>query len=215
MKWALGIQTAFIALASFGAFTFVRAARHDERLAACSALCALHPTYAARNRLAPDFELPDWGGRRARFSSYWGKPLVLSFWTQSCKPCLAELPSLAALAQLGAEGGFQVVTVCADEGPEAVAGALAELFGPGPPPFPVLFDPELEVILGKFGTTLYPETWLLDGQHVIRARFDGQRDWDSPLARQVLDMLGRRSGCEAEFEQGRPVGHSAALCPTG
>jgi thiol-disulfide isomerase/thioredoxin len=214
MKWALVIQTAFIAVASFGAFTFVRAARNDERVAACGALCELHPAYAGRNRLAPDFELPDLSGTPVRFSSFWGRPVVLNFWTQNCKPCLAELPSIAQLAVRGRAEGFSVVTVCADEGPDAVRETLAQLFGDEPPPFPILFDPDLTVILGKYGTSLYPETWLLDRAHVIRSRFDGERDWDSALAREALSLIDRPLGCAVEFERGNPVGPLAALCPS-
>jgi thiol-disulfide isomerase/thioredoxin len=207
-------QLAFIVLASVGVFSFVRAARNDYRIASCSALCALQPTYAARNRTVPDFELPDMTGKKVRFSSLsTGKPVILNFWTKTCRPCLEEMPSLAALAQIVAKDGVKVVTVCTDEGPEAVRDHLEVILGGKPPPFAILFDPEAEVVSDKFGTTLYPETWFIDGDRVIRARLDGKRDdWTDPVVLDVIRMLGRPGGCPVQFARGRATGPFHAMC---
>jgi len=213
MKLAGLAQIAFIAVASLGAYSFVRAARHDHRLTSCTALCELAPAYAGRNRSAPDFELPDMTGRAVRLSSFRGKPVVLNFWSVTCKACKEELPSLAELAELGARRGVAVLTVCADDGPAAIEATLREVFGSRPPPLPVLFDPDLEVIGDKYGTTLYPETWLIDADGIIRARFDGKRDWSSGLVLDVVERLATAPGCPVEFARGRPVGPFAGLCP--
>jgi peroxiredoxin len=205
-------QLLFVVVASLGAYSFVRAARNDQRVTGCAALCELAPAYAGHNRLAPDFELPDMTGQPVRFSSWWGQPIVLNFWTQFCEPCKKELPSLAEMAVLGRQRGFVVITISADEGPEEVRGMLHSLLGVEDPPFPVLFDPELEVIQDKFGTTKYPETWLIDRARIIRARFDGERDWSAPLALDVLDMIRRPWGCPVEFSRARPIGRFASLC---
>ncbi len=139
-------QIAFIVLASIGVFSFVRAARNDQRITSCSAMCVFQPTYAGRNRTVPDFELADLSGKKVRFSSFLkrGKPVVLNFWTKTCKPCLEEMPSLAELAQIVQKDGIQVVTVSTDEGPEAVKDHLQVILDGKPPPFAVLFDPESE-----------------------------------------------------------------------
>jgi hypothetical protein len=50
----------------------------------------------------------------------------------------------------------------------------------------VLFDPTKSVVREKYGTRLFPETWIIDPDGVIRVRVDGQRDWSSPM---VLDMI--------------------------
>lgn len=216
MKAAQLAQLLFVIVASVAAYSFVRAARHDEQLTSCSALCELGPAYAGRNRLAPDFELTDMSGTPVRFSSWWGRTIVLNFWTQSCEPCKKELPSLAELASMASEHGVVVVTVSADEGPEAVRQMLRQTIGTPEPPFAVLFDPELEVIQDKFGTTKYPETWIIDEDRVIRARFDGDRNWSSSLALEVIDNTQRPLSCPVAFQRGRPVGPHAAVCePVG
>jgi hypothetical protein len=40
---------------------------------------------------------------------------------------------------------------------------------------------------GKFGTRLFPETWIIDPEGVIRLRIDGRRDWSHPVAIQVIE----------------------------
>ena len=58
MLFAKVAQFTCIALAALGVYSFVSAARDGETRRACTPLCAMHPDYAARNRQAPDFELP-------------------------------------------------------------------------------------------------------------------------------------------------------------
>jgi thiol-disulfide isomerase/thioredoxin len=213
MRWGQLAQIAFIMAASFGAYAFVRAAQTDHRRAACAGLCQLGPAYAGRNRSVPEFELPDLAGRPVKFSSLLGKgPVLLNFWTKSCKPCLRELPSLAELARLVAKDDISVVTVCTDSGPEAVVEELAAALGGRQPPFTILFDPDYEVVTDLFGTTLYPETWFIDQSGIIRLRVDGARDWTSPIALEVLEMVGRPLGCPVDFFRGQPSGPHAGLC---
>ncbi len=65
MKAAQIAQVVVIVLAAFGVYGFVSTAKDSEARRACSALCALKPDYAGRNRLAPDFELPTSRVRRS------------------------------------------------------------------------------------------------------------------------------------------------------
>jgi peroxiredoxin len=206
-------QIAFIAAACVGVYSFVRAAQNDQRLSTCTALCEMRPTYAGRDRSVPDFELPNMDGTPTRFSSFTGKtPVVLNFWTKTCKPCLEEMPALAELALLLKPRGIPVVTVCTDEGPDEVRDTLQVVLNGQPPPFHILFDPDMEVVGDMFGTSLFPETWLVDNNNVIRARFDGARNWSGAMALEVLEMLGRPGGCPVSFRAGHPAGAFAGLC---
>jgi thiol-disulfide isomerase/thioredoxin len=206
-------QLAFILAASFGVFSFVRAAQSDHRLNSCQAMCQLKPTYAAMNRTVPDFELADRAGTKVKFSSFLGgKPVVLNFWTKTCKPCLEEMPALQELAGILKKEGVEVVTVCTDEGYEAVKDTLQVVLQGQKPAFTVLYDPESEVVADVFGTDLFPETWLIDGKGVIRARIDGARNWSSAMPLEVIEMIGRPGGCPVEFLGGKPVGKNRGLC---
>ena len=213
LKPASFIQLAFIAVAAVAVFGFVRAAQNDQRRTTCSALCALTPAYAGKNRLAPDFELPDMNGRPVKLSSFRGKTLVLNFWTKTCKPCLEEMPALAELAKVArGRGDFNVLTVSTDKGPDDVRDTLAVVLQGGEIPFTVLFDPESEIVGDKYGTKLFPETWIIDPDGIIRARFDGARDWTDALAVDIAEMVSRPLGCPVEFALGRPKGKFAGVC---
>ena len=207
------VQLAFIALAALAVFGFVRAAQNDQRRTTCSALCALSPAYAGKNRVAPDFELRDMEGKAVRLSSFRGKTVILNFWTKTCKPCLEEMPALAELAKVAKQHkDFLVLTVSTDPGPDDVRDTLKVVLQGADPPFPVLFDPESDVVGGKYGTKLFPETWIIDPNGIIRARFDGARDWTDALALEIAEMVSRPLGCPVEFARGNPKGKFASVC---
>lgn len=212
MKPATFAQILFILVAAVAVYGFVHAAQNDQRTTSCKAMCALRPAYAGRNRLAPDFELPDMNGKMVRLSSFRGKTVFLNFWTKTCRPCLEEMPALAELARIAqTRKDFVVLTVSTDEGPDDVRDALRVALN-GDPPFPVLFDPESAVVLEKYGTQLYPETWIIDPNGIIRARFDGARDWSDSLAIDVGEMVSRWGGCPVEIYKGQPHGAFASVC---
>ena len=48
--------------------------------------------------VAPDFTLPDSGGRPASLAGLRGKTVILDFWATWCRPCLASLPDLNRVA---------------------------------------------------------------------------------------------------------------------
>jgi peroxiredoxin len=207
------LQLGFIVVAAIAVFGFVRAAQNDHRRTSCSALCALSPAYAGRNRVAPDFELRDMEGKLVRLSSLRGKTVILNFWTKTCKPCLEEMPALAELARVArTRKDFVVVTVSTDQGPDDVRDTLKVVLQGADPPFPVLFDTESEIVGGRYGTKLFPETWIIDPNGIIRARFDGARDWTDALAVDIAEMVSRPLGCPVEFARGTPKGKFASVC---
>jgi len=206
------LQFAFIGLAAAAVYGFAHAARNDHNRASCKAVCELRPAYAGNDRTAPDFELADMTGKKVRLSSYRGRTVVLNFWTKTCKPCLEEMPSIAELAKvLKGREDIAVVTVSIDAGPDDVRDTLKVALNGEAVPFEVLFDPESEVVADKFGTKLFPETWIIDPDGVIRARFDGARDWSNALAYEVVERVAF-GGCAIPFDRSLPKGPFAGVC---
>ena len=213
MKPGALAQLAFILLAGVAVFAFVTMARDAETRRACIPVCAMRPAYAGRNRLAPDFDLPAADGSRVRLSQLRGKTVVLNFWTTTCQPCLEEMPSLSELAKvLKTRRDVVVITVSTDAAKETALSALQTLLHEPKTPFMVLFDPESNVVRDKYGTTLFPETWVIDPEGVIRARFDGARDWSNAMVLDLVDSIERPMPCGVEFQAGRPSGAEAAIC---
>ncbi len=212
MRNAPVVQLVFIAVAAAIVFSFVRTATDAEHRRLCAPVCQLAPDYVNRNRLAPDFELPKLGGGTGRLSDYRGKVVIMNFWTKSCRPCLEEMPSLAALATaLRGRRDMVVIAVSTDDSVEDAESTLRSVLG-GAPPFPVFVDSEATVVSDKYGTRLYPETWFIDGGGVIRARIDGARDWSEPLARDLAESFATPLSCPIRVDRGEPEGPWAWLC---
>jgi peroxiredoxin len=141
--------------------------------------------YLGEDRLAPDFTLTDQHGKQFRLSDMRGKTVVMNFWTVTCKPCIEEMPSLEQLALIAEErDDLEVVAITTDKSWADIQG----LFKPDSK-LRVLFDPEKRVVRDKFGSRLYPETWVIDPNGVIRARVDGARDWSAPIALEMIEHL--------------------------
>ncbi|HWA73423.1 MAG TPA: TlpA disulfide reductase family protein [Polyangiaceae bacterium] len=205
-------QVGFIAFAAAGVYGFVSAAQDGETRRVCSALCALRPNYADRNRTAPDFELPALSGGKVRLSDYRGKTVILNFWTKTCRPCLEEMPSIANLARsLRDHPDVVLLTVSTDDSLEDARDTLRSVLGVDPP-FPVLLDIDSKVVGEKYGTKLYPETWFIDPRGVIRARFDGQRDWASALSVDLAESFHGILTCDVGFAGGQIKNDSLGVC---
>ncbi len=64
-----------------------------------------------KNKPAPDFELTALDGGKVRLASYFGRPVLLTFWGHTCPPCHAEAPHLSQLAQDHRQDGLAVLAV--------------------------------------------------------------------------------------------------------
>jgi hypothetical protein len=78
--------------------------------------------------------------------------------------------------RLGELGRIALITITIDDEWKDVAS-----YFPQGTDLRVLFDPENKVVKGIFGTTKFPETFILDKERRIRARFDGVRNWHSSV----------------------------------
>jgi hypothetical protein len=123
------------------------------------------------------------------------------------------MPSIADLAKaLRAHPNVALVTITTDADANDARDTLKSVLGGGEPPFEVLIDSESSIVGDKYGTKLFPETWFIDQQGIIRARFDGGRSWASPLTIDLAESLNNPIQCQVSFEGGKPRGAMANLC---
>jgi len=140
------------------------------------------PHYLGASLLAPDFTLPEQGGGQWSLSENRGKVIVMNFWTVTCRPCIQEMPTLELLAEITEDwDDVEVVAISTDRSWDEVETIIAPSSK-----ITSLLDAEREVVSGKFGTRLFPETWIIDGDGVVRFRFDGALDWSDPV---TLDLI--------------------------
>lgn len=210
------LQLGFVAGAAVLVYSFVATAREGETRRKCGAMCLLQPSYAGAERTLPRFELPDLKGRMHTSSEWAGKLVVLNLWTRSCGPCLEEMPAFAQLAKvLRSRKDVAVVTISTDEETKDVEDTLRSVLRE-PPVFETLIDTEGTVVKGKFGTDLFPETWIIDKAGIIRARFDGARDWSDAAVVEVVDEILAGTYCPLSIHQGTLAANADAvkLCQT-
>jgi peroxiredoxin len=140
------------------------------------------PHYLGASLLAPDFSLPKQGGGEWKMSEQRGKVVVMNFWTVTCRPCIQEMPTIELLAEITEDwGDVEVVAISTDRSWEE-----AETIIPRTSRITSLLDADREVVTGQFGTKLFPETWIIDADGIVRFRFDGALDWSDPVA---LDLI--------------------------
>ena len=140
------------------------------------------PHYLGASLLAPDFTLPEQGGGEWKMSDQRGKVVVMNFWTVTCRPCIQEMPTIELLAEITEDwGNVEIVAVSTDRSWEE-----AETIIPRSSRITSLLDSERKVVTEQFGTNLFPETWIIDANGVVRFRFDGAMDWSDPVA---LDLI--------------------------
>jgi peroxiredoxin len=124
-------------------------------------------------RPAPDFTLPDLGGKPVRLGDFKGKKAVLiNFWATWCVPCRDEMPTLERLYQ-DRRPSLEVLAVSVDTVGAAKVRAFVRELGLT---FPILLDPELAVGR-KYRVRALPMSFIVDRTGVLRHREVGYRDW--------------------------------------
>jgi len=138
-----------------------------------------HPSEIGRP--APDFTVSD-GSNSIHLASYRGKVILLNFWASWCTPCIRELPSLQRFHHDHPD--YPILAVSIDEDPDAYERFLVQRHVD----FITVRDPE-QTASTKYGTTGWPETFIIDRQGRIRRRFIGATDWDDPEILRFLKTL--------------------------
>ena len=123
-------------------------------------------------------------GKPAHLSDLRGKVVVLNFWAAYCLPCVEEAPSLNQLQRRIAGRGGVVLGVSIDEDPVAYEKFLKDQ----DVPFPTWRDASKQVMFG-YGTSLIPETYIIDRHGKIARKVIGPQQWDSPDMLAYFDAL--------------------------
>ena len=137
---------------------------------------------------ARDFPL-DLSGKAAHLSDFKGKVVVLNFWATWCPPCKEETPSLNHLQKYLESRNGVVLGVAADEDPAAYQRFLRDEG--------VIFltyrDPATRnnssPIALSYGTSIIPETYVIDRHGKIARKLIGFQQWDSPAMLAYIDSL--------------------------
>lgn len=153
--------------------------------ALCSALEPTpdSPTLGTFPVAAPDFTLKDYAGRSTTLSQLRGNVVLVNFWATWCKTCVMEIPSMERMVQHMSGKPFRVLAVSVDDDWPTVR----KFFDHGTD-LDVLLDVDKEVPKA-YGTSKFPESFIVDKDGNIRYYVVSDRDWTRPDIQACLDSL--------------------------
>ncbi len=125
-------------------------------------------------------------GSRYRLPARPGGLTLVNIWASWCGPCRQELPLLAGTAERWSSRGVRLVTVNTKDGAVPARELLKKVHATD---LLTVSDPQGRLAV-EWGATGVPETFVVDGDGVVRARFQGpvSKEW---LSRQLQRWGGR------------------------
>jgi cytochrome c biogenesis protein CcmG, thiol:disulfide interchange protein DsbE len=138
------------------------------------------PSLAGRKPKDFNIQIPG----ASRLSDLKGKVVVLNFWASWCPPCLEETQSLNRLQEDISTRGGVVLGVSVDED----AAAYQKFLDDNHVVFPTYRD-GTKKSAADYGTSMFPETYLIDRNGRLARKIVGPQDWQSPEIMGSIDVL--------------------------
>jgi len=132
---------------------------------------------------AKEFTVRD-SDHQVSLNQFRGQVVVLNFWATWCPPCMQELPSMMDMQNQFRSRGVVVLGVSIDVDDDAYHRFLKQRSVN----FVTVRDPEQKVA-GMYGTSGWPESYIIDRQGVLRRKVVGPINWESPEVMQFLTKL--------------------------
>lgn len=143
---------------------------------------------------APDVILTTLQGDQIKLHDLKGKPALLNIWATWCTPCVVEMPQLLKLAERHRDD-MVFIALSTDRDIETIEGFLDKKLPEEVRSIVkannVIFahDPRLQISKAEFGTTMYPESFIINSDMKIVKKIAGVADW---LGDDVNDILFSR-----------------------
>lgn len=134
----------------------------------------------------PAAALIDIADAPASLSDFSGKYVVLNFWATWCAPCRKEMPSLEALQEEFGGDDFDVVAVATGRNP---VQAIRKFFADTQVDDLVLLRDPKQQFARDMRVLGLPVTMILDRDGREIARLQGDADWYSDSAREIIGTL--------------------------
>lgn len=134
---------------------------------------------------APDFSLSDINDKPVRLSDFKGKVVLLNFWSTTCAPCVAEIPSLNTLYRDLKGSGLTVLGLSLDRSGKPVRELADKL----QIAYPLLMDSQQDVYFDSYALFGQPVSIIIDRSGIVQDKLIGQIDWSSAQVRARITTL--------------------------
>ncbi len=151
-----------------------------------AALGAL-PLLASRPTPAPAVTLTNTAGEVKSLAALRGRPVLLSFWSTTCAPCVAEMPALIALHRRHAGRGLTTFAVAMRHDRPDMVLDFARTRGL---PFDVVLDFNGEIARDFGDPRVTPTKYLIDAQGRIVRVYVGRTDFEDLERRIAAELAG-------------------------
>ena len=129
------------------------------------------------------------GPREKSLSDYRGNVVMINIWATWCKPCIVEMPSIEQLHQSYSSRGLKIIAVSVDDpGTDDQIRDFVKRLGLT---FEILHDQggQFGQVSRLYNADRYPETVIIGRDGIIRKKFSGATDWNSPVNRALIERL--------------------------
>ena len=137
---------------------------------------------------ANDFTLLDLEGNEVSLHDFEGKIVVLNFWATWCPPCRAEIPDFVDTYNAYKDKGVQFLGISDDD-----VKSLNDFIKEYKINYPTLIDGSKDTIMGKWGITAIPTTFVLNGSGEVFFNQVGMMSKDM-LTKAIDAALNAESG---------------------
>lgn len=147
---------------------------------------------------APDLQIPAaqiWAKQNLSLSSLKGYPIVVHFWATWCGPCLTELPDILQLVERLRNKNFSFVAIAEDDSWNTLNSFFLQHpeLAPMKDKMILVLDPDGSYA-EKFGSSRFPETFLINTAFVIDNKFTGAQPWNAPEMGVYFESLLKPGG---------------------
>ena len=131
------------------------------------------------------------------FMGHW---TLLSFWSSTCPPCLAELPSLNQLALDWEDPSFDIMTVNVDKENSTEQDTAKDFLNDEDLSLPTVFD-GAGILQKAFQVSAYPTHFLINPQGEIVWQQSRAFTWSEQVTKDELAKLTEQPAPEQEESQ--------------
>lgn len=149
-------------------------------------MLAALPFLASRPRPAPEVAMTNIQGEARSIAALSGRPVLVSFWSTTCSPCMAEMPALIALHRRFESAGLTTLAVAM---PYDHPGMVLDFARSRALPFDVVIDADGSVSRAFKDPQVTPTKFLIDPSGQIVRIYAGSTRFDD-LSQRIADMLG-------------------------
>ncbi len=132
---------------------------------------------------AHDFYLENHKAEKISLKTLKGIPLLLHFWASWCAPCLKEIPDIIGLAERISDKKLRIILISLDDRWEDAYKILSPKGLPKNVEY--VLDPK-QKSSEDYGSYQFPETFLIDQNHMIVTKWIGAQKWNTKEAVEIL-----------------------------